>query len=415
MPGQAVLPLDSQPDQYATTFRREVDAADLLVVFAVIHIEDLGNPKALNPDPQSRADGVGARGGRPGRADDLAGPHIDHGSQPGPDRCIARYSGEQGVAHPDVMLAVIGDPDLVGHQRFEVGQQVGLTTLLKLSLAFPAQDQQGLGQLLQIRPDGAVARWSGALWLEIPQIAQQGLVHQPNRQSLTQVLVLQICADSGMGLEKPRLSLIRANSVDQTRIAQLAVLCIPVPERSDAEVVLIGEVAGQRVHASHDNTTGGTKRRTGSLAAAAEFQQRRNHFQALQGLGVLSRGKVEALGFGNLRQRSKQVGLVWIRAKRQSGAVWSRQQRLLEEFQLRFNRQRRQWVFALASPVAPYTFRGPVPRLTLSRQPAHMLRVPAGQGSHFTGSDPMLFHHLFGPLLLEIALQNFVSWIALSW
>src|ERR1017187_3542495 len=113
--------------------------------------------------------------------------------------------------------------------------------------------------------------------------------------------------------------------------------------------------------------------------------------------------------------RSKQVGLVWIRAKRQSGAVWSRQQRLLEEFQLRFNRQRRQCVFARAAPVAPYTFRGPVPQLTLSRQPAHMLRVPAGQGSHFTGSDPMLFHHLFGPLLLEIALQNFVSWIALSW
>ena len=58
MAGQAVLPLDSQPDQYATTFRREVDAADFLVVFAVIHIEDLGNPKALNPYSQCRADGV---------------------------------------------------------------------------------------------------------------------------------------------------------------------------------------------------------------------------------------------------------------------------------------------------------------------------------------------------------------------
>src|ERR1039458_3021842 len=58
MPGQAILPLDSQPDQYATTFGREVDAADLLVVFAVIHIEDLGNPKAFNPHPQGRADGV---------------------------------------------------------------------------------------------------------------------------------------------------------------------------------------------------------------------------------------------------------------------------------------------------------------------------------------------------------------------
>jgi hypothetical protein len=49
MPGQAVLGLDSQPDQYATTFRREVDAADFLVVFAVIHIENLGNPKVRNP------------------------------------------------------------------------------------------------------------------------------------------------------------------------------------------------------------------------------------------------------------------------------------------------------------------------------------------------------------------------------
>src|ERR1017187_9844245 len=58
MPGQAVLRLDSQPDQYATTLGREIDTADFLVVFAVIHIEDLGNPKALNPDPQCRADGV---------------------------------------------------------------------------------------------------------------------------------------------------------------------------------------------------------------------------------------------------------------------------------------------------------------------------------------------------------------------
>src|SRR5450759_2509895 len=181
MAGQAVLRLDSQPDQYATTFRRKVDTADLLVVFAVIHIEDLGNPKVLNPHSQCRADGVGARGGRPGRADDLAGAHVDHGSQPGPHRSIGRYSGEQVVTHPDVVLAVVRDPDLVRHQRFEVGEQVGLTTFLELPLSFPAQDQQGLGQLLQIRADGAVARWPGAPWLQIPQIAQQGLVHQPNR------------------------------------------------------------------------------------------------------------------------------------------------------------------------------------------------------------------------------------------
>src|ERR1022692_1907177 len=58
MAGQAVLGLNSQPDQYATTLWREVDTADLLVVFAVIHIEDLGNPKALNSDSQCRADGV---------------------------------------------------------------------------------------------------------------------------------------------------------------------------------------------------------------------------------------------------------------------------------------------------------------------------------------------------------------------
>src|ERR1035441_9408756 len=240
MPGQAVLPLDSQPDQYATTFRGEVNSADLLVVFAVIHIEDLGNPKALNPHPQYRADGVGARGGRPGGADDLARPHVDHGGQPRPDSSIGRYTGKQVVAHPDVMLAVVRDPDLVRHQRLEVGQQVGLTTFLELALAFPAQDQQGLGQLLQIRPDGAVARRSGALRLQAPQVAQQGLVHQPNRQPLTQVLVLEICADRGMGFEKPRLSLVRANSVDQTCIAQLAVLSVPVPESSRADVVLIG-------------------------------------------------------------------------------------------------------------------------------------------------------------------------------
>src|SRR5450756_2313225 len=99
MAGQAVLPLDSQPDQYATTFRGEVDAANLLVVFAVIHIEDLGNPKALNPDSQCRADGVGAGGGRPGGTDDLAGAHVNDGGQPEPDRRIGRYSGKQVVAH----------------------------------------------------------------------------------------------------------------------------------------------------------------------------------------------------------------------------------------------------------------------------------------------------------------------------
>src|ERR1019366_5907263 len=141
--------------------------------------------------------------------------------------------------------------------------------------------------------------------------------------SLTQVLVLEICADRGMGFEKPRLSLIRANSVDQTCIAQLAVLGIPVPESSDTDVVLIGEVAGQRVHASHGNTGDGTKGRTGSLAAAAEFHERRNCFQALQGLCVLLCRKVEALGLGDLRQRSKQVGLVQLRAQRQSRAGWS--------------------------------------------------------------------------------------------
>src|ERR1035441_574468 len=202
------------------------------------------------------------------------------------------------------MLAVVRDPDLVGHQRFEVGEQVGLTTFLELPLAFPAQDQQGLGQLLQIRPDGAVARWSGAIRLEIPQIAQQGLVYQSNRQPFTQVLVLEICADSGMGFEKPRLPLIRANSINQTRIAELAVLCIPVPESSSADVVLIREVADQRAHASHGNSANSPERGTGSLAAAAEFHERRNRLQAPQRLCVLPCGKVEALGLGNLWQRS---------------------------------------------------------------------------------------------------------------
>src|SRR5450759_3037523 len=137
MPGQAVLWLDSQPHQYATTFRGEVDATDLLVVFAVIHIEDLGNPKALNSHPQCRADGVGAGGGRPGGADDLAGAHVDDGGQPGPDRSVARYSGEQVVAHPDVMLAMVRNPDLVGQQRFEVGEQVGLTNVPETAARLP--------------------------------------------------------------------------------------------------------------------------------------------------------------------------------------------------------------------------------------------------------------------------------------
>ncbi len=115
-----------------------------------------------------------------------------------------------------------------------------------------------------------------------------------------------------MGFEKPRFSLIRANSVDQTRIAQLAVLSVPVPESSGADVVLASEEIGQRVHASHGNSADGTKRRTRSAAATAEFHEWRNGLQALQGLCVLACRKVEALGLGNLRQRGKQLGLVQI-------------------------------------------------------------------------------------------------------
>src|ERR1039458_2547927 len=110
-----------------------------------------------------------------------------------------------------------------------------------------------------------------------------------------------------MGFKKPRLTLIRANSVDQTRIAELAVLCIPVPQSSGADMVLISQEAGQRVHASHGNSGDGTKRRSGSPTAAAEFHQRRNRFQALQGLCVLPYRKVEAVGLGNLWQGSKQI------------------------------------------------------------------------------------------------------------
>ncbi len=113
-----------------------------------------------------------------------------------------------------------------------------------------------------------------------------------------------------MGLEKPRFSLIRANSVDQTRIAQLAVLCIPVPESSRADVVLIGEVVDQRAHASHGNSRDGTKRWSGSPAAPREFHERCNGLQAHQGLCVLHCGKVEALGLSDLWQSSKQFGLV---------------------------------------------------------------------------------------------------------
>src|SRR5664280_1115092 len=126
-----------------------------------------------------------------------------------------------------------------------------------------------------------------------------------------------------MGSEKPRLSLIRANSIDQTRIAELAVLSVPVPEGSGADMVLIRQAAGEGVHASHGNSANSAKRRTGSLAAPREFHQRRDGFQALHGLCVLPCGKVEALRLGNLWQRSKQAGLVQIRAKCQSRAVWS--------------------------------------------------------------------------------------------
>jgi len=35
----------------------------------------------------------------------------------------------------------------------------------------------------------------------------------------------------------------------------------------------------------------------------------------------------------------------------------------------------------------------PVLQLTLSGQPAHMLRVPAGQVSHIADSDPVLLHY----------------------
>ena len=126
-----------------------------------------------------------------------------------------------------------------------------------------------------------------------------------------------------MGFEEPRFSLILTNSVDQTCIAQLAIPSVPVPEGSGADVMLIGEVAGQRVHASDGNSRDGTERWTGSLAAPGEFHERRNGLQALHSLCILLRRKAEALGLGNLRQGSKQAGLVQIRAKRQSRAVWS--------------------------------------------------------------------------------------------
>jgi len=75
-----------------------------------------------------------------------------------------------------------------------------------------------------------------------------------------------------MGFEEPRFSLIGANSVYQPCVADLAVLCVPVPEGSWADVMLIGKIAGQRVHASHGDSAQGAKCRTRSLAAATEFQ-----------------------------------------------------------------------------------------------------------------------------------------------
>ncbi len=52
MPGQAVVGLDAQSDQHPAAFRREVDAADLFVVFTVVDYQSLGNAEVLNRHPQ---------------------------------------------------------------------------------------------------------------------------------------------------------------------------------------------------------------------------------------------------------------------------------------------------------------------------------------------------------------------------
>src|SRR5580692_2083743 len=131
-----------------------------------------------------------------------------------------------------------------------------------------------------------------------------------------------------MGLEEPRLPLVRTNSIRQPCISELAILHVPVPQSAGADAVLIGEIACQRVHAPNGHSAEGTERWTGSPTAAAEVQQRSDRLQALPHLGVLFSRKVEALGFGDFRQRRKQRGLLYIGAQCQSLRCCSRQERV---------------------------------------------------------------------------------------
>jgi hypothetical protein len=59
---------------------------------------------------------------------------------------------------------------------------------------------------------------------------------------------------------------------------------------------------------------------------------------------------------------------------------------------LGFNWQRGQRIFPLNSSVGSHSLRGPMLQPTLSRQPAHILRVPAGKTNHVLETQPIVMH-----------------------
>ena len=90
-----------------------------------------------------------------------------------------------------------------------------------------------------------------------------------------------------MGLEEPRLSLVRTNSIDQTCITETTLLP-PIPKSAGADVVLIGEIADHRIHALNSHSAHGAESRAESFAAAGEFQQGSDGLQPLHGRAFCS-------------------------------------------------------------------------------------------------------------------------------
>ena len=73
------------------------------------------------------------------------GAHIHHSGQPGSDSCIGGHSGEQVVAYPEIMLAVIKAQ--IGWAEGSRSQSAGRATpFLELPFSFTAQVNSGLGK-----------------------------------------------------------------------------------------------------------------------------------------------------------------------------------------------------------------------------------------------------------------------------